>query len=140
MNVPDKFEGSSLSYPPSVSDSLSASSMSSSTSSNVKDGDYWLDERMLGAVLHDQREMLAKLEKANETLETCNSLSVQRTQAYGNDFKQHVRLLLDMKRDLDSLYKRLRIVQTKVGKLYPTQYANAVSKAEMNEDAENDDD
>lgn len=82
--------------------------------------------------------MLAKLEKANETLDTCNTLSHQRIEAYGPDFKQHVKLLVEMKKDLDSVYKRLRIVQTKVAKLYPAHYSNAVSKAEMNEDEEND--
>jgi KxDL motif-containing protein 1 len=121
---------------PSVSIQSDTSVMSSTSSTSSED---WLDERMLSSVLHDQREMLAKLEKANETLETCNSLSYQRLEAYTPEFKQHVKLLVDMKKDLESVYKRLRIIQTKVAKLYPTNYVNAVSKAEMNEDQEAED-
>ncbi|XP_055338306.1 kxDL motif-containing protein CG10681-like [Paramacrobiotus metropolitanus] len=112
---------------------------SPSTSSSIAP-EGWLDDRMLNAVLHDQREMLAKLEKANETLDTCNTLSHQRIDAYATDFKHHVKLLLEMKKDLESLYKRLRIVQTKVSKLYPANYADAVSKAEMHEIEEDEND
>lgn len=121
---------------PTTSSHSCTSVMSSQSSSSGGADCTYMDESMLSAILHDQREMLGKLEKANETLETCNILSGQRLEAYTPDFRQHVKLLVDMKKDLDSVYKRLRIIQTKVAKLYPVNYADAVSKAEMNEDEE----
>ncbi|OQV24206.1 hypothetical protein BV898_02153 [Hypsibius exemplaris] len=124
---------------PTASSHSEASAESSGSSSSGSSSDGWMDESRLSAILHDQREMLGKLEKANETLETCNILSFQRLEAYTPDFKNHVKLLVDMKKDLDSVYKRLRIVQTKVARLYPANYADAVSKAEMNEEEEAED-
>ena len=112
-----------------------ASDMSTSSSTS---NSGWLNERSLSAVLHDQREMLGKLEKANETLETCNSLSAQRLDTYVPEFKQHVKLLGDTKKDLDSVYRRLRLIQAKVSKLYPKEYTETKNKAEMTEEPEED--
>ncbi|GAV07105.1 hypothetical protein RvY_16981 [Ramazzottius varieornatus] len=108
-----------------------------STSSSTSNAG-WLNERSLSAVLHDQREMLSKLEKANETLETCNSLSAQRLETYVPEFRQHVKLLGDTKKDLDSVYRRLRLIQAKISKLYPKEYAEARNKAEMSEEPEDE--
>lgn len=54
------------------------------------------------------RPRLDRFEKTNETLLNFNQLSGARLQHMSERFLQHTRTLLEMKRDLDSVFRRIR--------------------------------
>lgn len=65
---------------------------------------------------------LQRFEKTNEMLTNCNQLSINRLKTAGNEFKKHTALLVEMKRDLDYIFKRIRIVKNKLSQQYPQAF------------------
>lgn len=55
-------------------------------------------------------------------LTNCNQLSINRLKTAGNEFKKHTALLVEMKRDLDYIFKRIRIVKNKLSQQYPQAF------------------
>lgn len=66
---------------------------------------------------------LQRFEKTNEMLTNCNALSVNRLKSAGSEFKKHTQLLLEMKKDLDSIFKRIRVMKTKLASQYPQAFS-----------------
>ena len=54
-----------------------------------------------------QKEMLQRFEKTNEMLSNVNSLSAVRLDRANKDFRKHTQNMLEMKRDLDTIFRRL---------------------------------
>jgi hypothetical protein len=52
-----------------------------------------------------------------------NQLSFQRYEASVQDFQKHTQLLFDMKKDLDSIFKRIRSLKQRLSKTYPDAFA-----------------
>ena len=71
---------------------------------------------------------LQRFEKTNEMLLNCNALSASRLKIASEDFKKHTKLLTEMKKDLDYIFKKVRVIKTKLGAQYPTAFAEAQSK------------
>ncbi|KMQ98062.1 kxdl motif-containing protein [Lasius niger] len=44
----------------------------------------------------------------------------------GTEFKKHIALLIEMKRDLDYIFKRIRLVKNKLSQQYPQAFNEAV--------------
>lgn len=65
---------------------------------------------------------LQRFEKTNEMLTNCNQLSVHRLKTAGTEFKKHIALLIEMKRDLDYIFKRIRLVKNKLSQQYPQAF------------------
>lgn len=61
---------------------------------------------------------LQRFEKTNEMLTNCNALSASRLKQAGVEFKKHTQLLLDMKKDLDIIFKKIRNLKTKLRFIY----------------------
>ncbi|XP_049541452.1 kxDL motif-containing protein CG10681 [Anopheles darlingi] len=80
-------------------------------------------------MIRAQKQMLQRFEKTNEMLLNCNALSASRMKIATDDFKKHTKLLHDMKKDLDYIFRKIRMIKTKVGNQYPTAYAEAEAKA-----------
>ena len=51
---------------------------------------------------------LGRFEKTNETLTRVNSLSEIRYEVISRDFRKHIVTLLEMKQNLDAVFKRIR--------------------------------
>ena len=66
---------------------------------------------------------LQRFEKTNEMLINCNALSAGRLQTANAEFKKHSQLLMEMKKDLDGIFKRTRALKTKLGSQYPQAFA-----------------
>jgi len=49
-------------------------------------------------------------------LSNCNSLSSSRLERASKDFKQHISNLNEMKKDLESIFKRIKSIKSKVSK------------------------
>ncbi|XP_052871783.1 kxDL motif-containing protein CG10681 [Anopheles cruzii] len=80
-------------------------------------------------MIRAQKQMLQRFEKTNEMLINCNSLSNSRLKIAADDFKKHTKLLHDMKKDLDYIFRKIRTIKTKIGNQYPAAYAEAEAKA-----------
>ena len=66
---------------------------------------------------------MQRFEKTNEMLSNCNSLSATRFALAQKEFKKHTALLVDMKKDLDNIFKRIRTIKTKLSNQYPSAFA-----------------
>lgn len=62
---------------------------------------------------------LQRFEKTNEMLLNCNALSNGRLKAANDDFKKHIKLVNDMKKDLDYIFKKIRNIKSRIGVQYP---------------------
>ena len=71
---------------------------------------------------------LQRFEKTNEMLLNCNALSQSRLKIATDDFKKHTKLLHDMKKDLDYIFKKIRNIKSKLGNQYPQAFAEAEAK------------
>lgn len=68
---------------------------------------------------------LQRFEKTNEMMLNCNALSQSRLKSSNEDFKKHVKLLTEMKKDLDYIFRKIRVIKQKLSKQYPVAYAEA---------------
>merc|ERR1712226_1732959 len=80
--------------------------------------------------------MMARFEKTNEMLLNFNMLSAGRYDATQNEFKKHTRLLLDMKKDLDSIFKRVRVLKAKLSKQHPQAFKSVSNVFDEEEEEE----
>uniref|UniRef100_A0A182WLR9 KxDL domain-containing protein n=1 Tax=Anopheles minimus TaxID=112268 RepID=A0A182WLR9_9DIPT len=79
-------------------------------------------------MIRAQKQMLQRFEKTNEMLLNCNALSASRLKIATDDFKKHTKLLHDMKKDLDYIFRKIRTIKTKIGNQYPAAFAEAEAK------------
>ncbi|XP_046891021.1 kxDL motif-containing protein 1 isoform X1 [Hypomesus transpacificus] len=64
----------------------------------------------VNAIIQAQRHMLDRFEKTNEMLINFNGLSNVRLQQVNEHFLIHTRTLVEMKKDLDSIFRRIRCI------------------------------
>lgn len=79
------------------------------------------------SVIRAQKNMLQRFEKTTEMLTNCNQLSASRLRAASTEFKKHTQLLLDMRKDLEFIFKKIRAIKTKLSTQYPEAYKSAVA-------------
>lgn len=72
-------------------------------------------------------------------LTNCIALSANRLKTVGPEFKKHTQLLLDMKKDLDYIFKKIRAIKTKLSAQYPEAFAEAL-RSSLAEECQEDDD
>ncbi|CAB1426688.1 unnamed protein product, partial [Pleuronectes platessa] len=78
----------------------------------------------VNAIIQAQRHMLDRFEKTNEMLINFNGLSNVRLQQMNERFLLHTRTLVEMKKDLDSVFRRIRTLKGKVAKQYPEAFSS----------------
>ncbi|KAJ8385765.1 hypothetical protein AAFF_G00182830 [Aldrovandia affinis] len=78
----------------------------------------------VNAIIQAQRHMLDRFEKTNEMLLNFNGLSNVRLQQMTEHFLLHTRTLMEMKKDLDSIFRRIRMLKGKLAKQYPDIYSS----------------
>nr|CAG4637310.1 EOG090X0CBU [Ceriodaphnia reticulata] len=79
-------------------------------------------------MIRAQKQMLQRFEKTNEMLVNCNALSQIHLQKATTEFKKHVQLLNEVKKDLENIFKRVKIMKAKAAAQYPHQFEDAMSK------------
>ncbi len=62
----------------------------------------------ISAILEAQTQMLSRFEKTNEMLSNFNNLSAARYEKTLEEFKEHTQTLMDMRKDLESVFRRIR--------------------------------
>eukprot|EP01135_Chromosphaera_perkinsii_P008604 Nk52_evm46s1401 gene=Nk52_evmTU46s1401 len=117
----------------------------SSRGGGVKAGEVFC-ENVLGFVSRDQlEEAMAiqlktkeRFEEINEKLTSINQYSAREFREMSKAFKDHTTLLLNLKKNLDSLAKRIRVIKTQVQQKYPKEYIKFVQEADAEESEEED--
>lgn len=71
-------------------------------------------------------------------LTNCNALSASRLKTVSIEFKKHIQLLLETKKDLDYIYKKIRVIKSKYSSQYPEAFAEAI-RSSYAEECEEDD-
>ncbi|BFY98292.1 hypothetical protein BsWGS_01332 [Bradybaena similaris] len=94
----------------------------------------------VASMVYIQRDMLSRFEKTNEMLINFNILSANRFDATVKDFQKHTQLLFDMKKDLDTVFKRIRVLKQRLEKTYPEAFAACSSIYTQASDSDEDDD
>nr|XP_048283253.1 kxDL motif-containing protein 1 isoform X3 [Myodes glareolus] len=77
----------------------------------------------VNAIILAQKNMLDRFEKTNEMLLNFNNLSSVRLQQMSERFLHHTRTLVDMKRDLDSIFRRIRTLKGKLARQHPEAFS-----------------
>ncbi|XP_075985277.1 kxDL motif-containing protein 1 [Anticarsia gemmatalis] len=91
-------------------------------------------------VIRAQKNMLQRFEKTTEMLTNCNQLSASRLRAASAEFKKHTQLLLEMRKDLEFIFKKIRAIKTKLSTQYPDAYKSAVAASIANRRPVDDED
>lgn len=91
----------------------------------------------VNAIILAQKNMLDRFEKTNEMLLNFNGLSSARLQQMSERFLQHTRALLELKRDLDSIFRRIRTLKGKLSRQHPEAFSH-IPEASFLEDEDED--
>ena len=89
-----------------------------------------INQKDVELIVRAQKKMLQRFEKTNEMLTNVNSLSATRLEKAQTDFKKHTQMVVDMKKDLDNIFKRIRTIKSKIAVQRPQAYA-AISQREQ---------
>uniref|UniRef100_A0A4W5R357 KxDL motif-containing protein 1 n=1 Tax=Hucho hucho TaxID=62062 RepID=A0A4W5R357_9TELE len=92
----------------------------------------------VNAIIQAQRHMLDRFEKTNEMLINFNGLSNVRLLQMNEHFLLHTRTLVEMKKDLDSIFRRIRTLKGKIAKQYPEAFSNVHESPILEEDDDDD--
>ncbi|GFO31882.1 kxdl motif-containing protein 1-like [Plakobranchus ocellatus] len=93
-------------------------------------------------LIDEVRGWLGRFEKTNEMLINFNMLSAGRYEATVKEFQKHTQLLFEMKKDLNGIFRRIRMIKNRLEKAYPDAFAvcshtyNVASEDEEEEEEE----
>ncbi|XP_011405386.1 PREDICTED: kxDL motif-containing protein 1-like [Amphimedon queenslandica] len=80
------------------------------------------------AIRQEQAKMLQVLEITNWKLSSLNDVSEETFQKSVADFRQKTKMLGDLKKQLDSIFRRIRHLKAQAAANYPEAYAAAKAK------------
>jgi len=78
-----------------------------------------INEHDVKSLIDGQKLMLTRYEKTNEMLINCNALSSSRLQVATQEFRRYTMLLTEMRKDLQSISKRIKKLKTRLSAQYP---------------------
>lgn len=84
-----------------------------------------VNEQDVIVVAKTQQATSQRLEKCNEMLINCNQLTSRQLASVGEKFQRHTLVLQEMRRDLHSIYSRIRNLKSKMALQYPTEFSLA---------------
>jgi len=87
-------------------------------------------------IIGSQRNMLGRFEKTNEMLVNCNALAFIRLEAANRDLRRHTTQLQDVKKDIDSIFRRIRVLRTKLAQQYPDAFKSCNVACVLDEEDE----
>ncbi|XP_041060744.1 kxDL motif-containing protein 1 [Carcharodon carcharias] len=92
----------------------------------------------VNAIVQAQRHMLDRFEKTNEMLLNFNNLSSVRLNQMTERYQHHTRALVDMKKDLDNIFRRIRILKDKLAKQHPEAFSSVYNSLAAEDDEDFD--
>lgn len=85
-----------------------------------------------------QRKVLHRFEKTNEMLSNVNRLSATRLATGQREFKAHTENILEMKKELESIFNRIRKIKLKLADQMPLAYSLVVGESGKENKEEDD--
>nr|XP_039256050.1 kxDL motif-containing protein 1-like [Styela clava] len=84
------------------------------------------------AIIKAQQTTLRRLEKSNAMLTNCNTLSSQQLLLASEKFTRHTATLQEMRKDLQSIFTRIRTLRAKLKTQYPGEFSLALENNMQN--------
>lgn len=92
-------------------------------------------------VLESQQQIISRLDYTNKNLTKSNKASLETYNSFGvKDYQSYVQLLNSMKQDLEFIFKRIKLIKTKLELKHPVEYRDAIKKVQKNKKFANSDD
>ncbi|GFY38991.1 kxDL motif-containing protein CG10681 [Trichonephila inaurata madagascariensis] len=79
---------------------------------------HQVNEHDIHAIIQSQKHMLARFEKTNEMLVNCNALLASRHVGASKELKKHIAFLIELKKDLETIFRRIRFLKMKLSQQY----------------------
>ncbi|GFT85445.1 kxDL motif-containing protein CG10681 [Nephila pilipes] len=79
---------------------------------------HQVNEHDIHAIIQSQKHMLARFEKTNEMLVNCNALLASRHVGASKELKKHISFLVELKKDLETVFRRIRFLKMKLSQQY----------------------
>jgi len=89
-------------------------------------------------IVRAQKKVLQRYEKTNEMLSNVNILSASRLSTAQREFKIHTQNLLEMKKEMERIFIRIRKIKGKLADQMPTAYLAVVGEREETNKEEDD--
>lgn len=89
-----------------------------------------LREQDVSKIISQQNNLLSRLEKTNAMLQTVNELSIQRSESLTGQLRSYTRMLVSMKRELNTILKRVDSIQKILRRKYPPEYQQEANRIE----------
>ncbi|XP_055937936.1 kxDL motif-containing protein 1-like [Argiope bruennichi] len=88
---------------------------------------HQVNEHDINAIIQSQKHMLARFEKTNEMLANCNTLLASRYVTASKELKKHISFLIELKKDLETIFRRIRFLKMKLSQQYSEAFSAASS-------------
>lgn len=95
-----------------------------------------VDQQHVELMVRAQKQMLQKFEKTNEMLANCNTLSLTRMKTAAPEFKKNTKLIVDMKKDFEYIFKKIGVLKLKLQNQYPKAFAAVYETQKKNMEKE----
>ena len=89
-----------------------------------------IDTQHIEEIHKHQSYILNRLEIANAKLAQVNKFSIHNFIKIGPQIKKYTRTLFDTKKELDSIFRRIRTLQSRIQSQYPDHYTLALLETE----------
>ncbi|GBN30977.1 KxDL motif-containing protein 1 [Araneus ventricosus] len=88
---------------------------------------HQVNEHDINAIIQSQKHMLARFEKTNEMLANCNTLLATRYVTSSKELKKHISFLVELKKDLETIFRRIRFLKMKLSQQYSEAFSASSS-------------
>ncbi|KAG9295994.1 hypothetical protein G9A89_011846 [Geosiphon pyriformis] len=99
-----------------------------------------LNDADLEKIVENQKNMHENLEQTAVTLTSLNDLSTQKYDELLRKYDLHAKCLKEMKNDLEYIFKKIRLIKTKVASQHPDAFAKMQKKIGIKQDGDDDED
>jgi len=97
-----------------------------------------IDADNIDTIIRTQKHSLSRFEKTNEMLSNCCQLSATRLETAKKELTQHTQTIIEMRKDLQSIFRRVRTFKQTLAERYPQTAENQPSSSTDRVDNEND--